>query len=309
MAELSLYVPILAPAAIFLAVACLIYALTIPGSSGIEARLNLGRSVGVPTGGGERSTPFSGVFSSLLGRFSRAARAVSSQRKVDEAQQRLSQAGNPINVNHFLGIRLITALLPLAIAILTAVATHPTNTKLVVIFGVVALVGWRLPEVWLGRAVKARRKRIQRSLPDAFDLIIVCVEAGHSLEAALTIVSRKLGGVLGEEIERMLREITMGKLRREALKDMAERLQVQELQTFVAAINQAEQLGVGIAQVLRAHGDAMRVKRRQMAEEEAAKLPVKMLVPLALFIFPSIMIVIVGPVVITALAVLGHHPG
>jgi tight adherence protein C len=171
-----------------------------------------------------------------------------------------------------------------------------------------AAVGWRSPTIWLSGRIGARRKAITKSLPDALDLIIVCVEAGNSLEGSLAVVSEKLTGPLAVEFARTLQEMSLGKKRSDALHDLARRAASPDLQTFVAAVVQADQLGIGIAQVLRVQGDAMRVKRRQRAEESAAKVAVKMLLPLVLFILPALMIIIMGPVVLTVSSFFTAHP-
>jgi tight adherence protein C len=132
-------------------------------------------------------------------------------------------------------------------------------------------------------------------MPDALDLLTICVEAGLGFDAAMAKIYEKWPNDLGLSFGRVVREIQLGKLRREALKDMADRLGIPEMTSFVAAVIQSEQLGVSMAQVLRIQSDQMRVKRRQLAEEEAHKAPVKMLLPMAFLIFPSLCIVIMVP--------------
>jgi tight adherence protein C len=135
-------------------------------------------------------------------------------------------------------------------------------------------------------------------MPDALDLITVCVEAGLGLDAALARVVEKSSGPLADELSQTLREVVMGRRRREALIDMAGRTGVEELITFINAIVQAEQLGVSVAQVLRVQAEQIRTRRRQRAELTAREAPIKMLFPLVLFIFPAFMVVILGPAVI-----------
>jgi tight adherence protein C len=135
-------------------------------------------------------------------------------------------------------------------------------------------------------------------MPDALDLLTICVEAGLGFDAALARVSEKWENELSLAFARVIREIQLGKIRRDALKDMADRLGIPEMTSFVAAIIQSEQLGVSLAKVLRIQADQMRVKRRQRAEEEAHKAPIKMIIPMALLIFPSILIIILTPAVI-----------
>lgn len=155
--------------------------------------------------------------------------------------------------------------------------------------------GQRLPDIWLSLRIDGRRNQITKALPDALDLIVVCVEAGYGLEAAIAKVTESTQGPLAEEFAQALAEINLGRARRDALREMGERAGSADLRTFVAAILQAELMGVGIASALRIQADAMRVRRRQRAEELIAKAPVKMIMPLAAFIFPSLFVVLLGP--------------
>jgi tight adherence protein C len=132
-------------------------------------------------------------------------------------------------------------------------------------------------------------------MPDGLDLLTICVEAGLGFDAAMAKLYDKWDNELGRAVGRVVREIQLGKLRREALRDMADRLGVSEMSSFVAAVIQSEQLGVSMAQVLRIQADQMRVRRRQLAEEEAHKAPIKMLLPMAIFIFPALCIVLMTP--------------
>ena len=132
-------------------------------------------------------------------------------------------------------------------------------------------------------------------MPDALDLLTICVEAGLGFDMALAKVSEKWESQLSLAFARVIQEIGLGKLRREALKDMADRIGLPELTSFVAAVIQSEQLGVSMAKVLRIQSDQMRIKRRQLAEEEAHKAPVKMLIPMAFLIFPALMVVLMTP--------------
>jgi tight adherence protein C len=158
--------------------------------------------------------------------------------------------------------------------------------------------GWLLPRTWLKGQVKSRQKQVIKALPDSLDLVTTCVEAGLGLDAALARVAEKTEGPFAEELQRMLRDVAMGKLRRDALTELHQRVGVDELTNFINSVIQAEQLGVGIAQVLRVQSDQLRTKRRQRAEKAAHEAPIKMLFPLVFFIFPAFLIVILGPAVI-----------
>jgi tight adherence protein C len=159
-------------------------------------------------------------------------------------------------------------------------------------------MGYFLPRMWLKNKVKNKQQRVLKALPDSLDLITTCVEAGLGLDAALSRVAEKGEGPLAEELQHMLRDVAMGKLRREAMQELGDRIGVDELTNFINSIIQAEQLGVGIAQVLRVQAEQLRTQRRQRAERKAHEAPIKMLFPLVLFVFPAFLAVILGPAMI-----------
>ena len=158
--------------------------------------------------------------------------------------------------------------------------------------------GYTIPEFWLGGRVKKRQKAILMMIPDALDLLTISVRAGLGFDAALGKVVEKLNGPLSDEFRRALAEVRVGKARREALRDIVARTEVVPLTNFIGAIVQAEQLGVSISKVLQVQSEQLRIERRQRAEEQAAKAPIKMLFPLVGCIFPSLFIVILGPAII-----------
>jgi tight adherence protein C len=158
-----------------------------------------------------------------------------------------------------------------------------------------AVLGFYLPDLYLQSKIDKRQKEIRKAMPDGLDLLTICVEAGLGFDAAMSKLYEKWDNELGRAFGRVVREIQLGKLRREALRDMADRLGVNEMSSFVAAVIQSEQLGVSMAHVLRIQADQMRVRRRQLAEEEAHKAPIKMLLPMAFFIFPALCIVLMTP--------------
>jgi tight adherence protein C len=164
-----------------------------------------------------------------------------------------------------------------------------------------SLFGFYLPDLILSSRITRRQKEIRKAMPDALDLLTICVEAGLGFDAAMAKVYEKWDNELGRAFGRVIKEIQLGKLRREALRDMSDRLGIAEMTSFIAAVIQSEQLGVSMANVLRIQSDQMRVKRRQLAEEEAHKAPIKMLLPMAMLIFPSICIVLMTPAVLTIL--------
>ena len=160
------------------------------------------------------------------------------------------------------------------------------------------LIGFYFPTMVLSSRISRRQKEIRKAMPDALDLLTICVEAGLGFDAAMNKVSEKWESQLSMAFARVIQEIQLGKIRRIALRDMANRIGLTEMTSFVAAVIQSEQLGVSLSKVLRIQADQMRIRRRQMAEEEAHKAPIKMLIPMGLLIFPSLMIVLLTPAAI-----------
>jgi tight adherence protein C len=182
---------------------------------------------------------------------------------------------------------------PLLLTFMAASSGMGGQSILAFIFGIgIGFVG---PRFWLKRRIKNRQAAILKSLPDSFDLITASVEAGLGIDAALSKVVSKVKGPFADELGKTIREMSMGRLRREALTDLAQRTRVDALDQFVNALIQAEQMGVSIGHVMRVQSDLLRTKRRQKAEESAMKAPVKMVFPLVFFIFPAIFMVILGP--------------
>lgn len=170
---------------------------------------------------------------------------------------------------------------------------------LVFIFAILGiLAGLAIPQLYLKQKTKVRNRRGLRELPDILDLLTVSLEAGLGFDSAISKVVSKKEGVIADEFHRCLEEIRLGKTRREALGAIRERLDVDEVKSFISGILQAEKLGVGMVKVLRVQSNEVREQRKQRAEEEAMKAPIKMLFPLVLFIFPSLFIVLLGPAII-----------
>lgn len=210
-------------------------------------------------------------------------------------EKQLIMAGEPTTVGGFL-VGAAIAEVVLVLFGLTIISSGGgfggTNT---LILGGLGVIGFMGPKVWLSNRVRFRQKQILKTLPDAFDLITTCVEAGLGLEAALARVAEKVEGPFGEELAIMLHEVSLGRLRREAMRDLGERVGLADLTTFINAVIQAESMGTSIAAVLRVQADQMRVKRRQRAEQQAQAAPIKMMFPLVLCIFPTMFLVILGP--------------
>jgi tight adherence protein C len=181
------------------------------------------------------------------------------------------------------------------LALLYVVLGQPSSRIGVLALVTFPLVGALAPQSWLKRRVAERTKAIRIDLPDTIDLLAISVEAGQGLEGAMQTVCQNMVSPLSEELSRTLKEMELGLARREALHNLKRRTEVAELSNFVLVLTQADALGMPIGRVLRTQASEMRTKRRQWARERAAKLPVKILFPLTLFIFPAIMVVVLGP--------------
>ena len=169
----------------------------------------------------------------------------------------------------------------------------------------VGAVGLFLPDVLLYNAGVKRQDRIRRTLPDAIDLLTISVEAGLGFDAAMDQVAKNTDGPLAGEFSRVLQEMQIGKSRADAFRAVLDRTDVVELRAFVSSIVQADSLGIPVARVLREQSKELRIKRRQLAEERAQKVPVKILVPLVLCVFPALFVVVIGPGVISILGAFG----
>ena len=224
------------------------------------------------------------------------------QNALQSISRKLDMAGNPgrIDPTIFLAMQFICMLLFSGIILLVFMLGQTSWPLGRVIFFALAfgILGFYFPQLWLSGRISRRQREIRKQMPDALDLLTICVEAGLGFDGAMAKVSEKWDSELSFAFMRIMREIQLGKLRRDALKDMADSLGIAEMTSFVAAVIQSEQLGVSLAKVLRIQADQMRVKRRQMAEELAHRAPVKMLLPMALLIFPSLIIVLLTPAAI-----------
>ncbi|HEU4759522.1 MAG TPA: type II secretion system F family protein [Dehalococcoidia bacterium] len=289
-------------ALIFGSVALAIVGLGRRSPTAIESRIQDFRSRAAVTAEEETdlSTPFGDrVVRPGIESVARMASSVLPASVLSNLDKQLVIAGSPMTLNAFVtlwvGCIVLMAGVVLSSVVVVGGAVGPQQAVVVLVFG---SLGFMLPRFWLRSKVKARQKLIIKSMPDALDLVTTCVEAGLGLDAALARVAEKATGPLPDELSRMLRDVAMGKMRRDALRELGERCGVEELTSFVNSIIQAEQLGVGIAQVLRVQSDQLRVRRRQRAEQSAHEAPIKMVFPLVLFIFPAFMVVILGPGVI-----------
>jgi tight adherence protein C len=243
----------------------------------------------------------------LIGRLARSGGRLSSASSTETAERRLALAGNPgdLRLTDWMGVKMLVGIgLGATLFVLLGVVAGGGIAKVndlprPILFGVIGFfMGYLLPEFWLGRKIKARQKVILKMIPDTLDLLTISVRAGLGFDAALAKVVEKLPGPLTDEFRRALAEVRVGKARREALRDMIPRTNVQPLSNFIGAIIQAETLGVSISKVLQVQSEQLRIERRQRAEELAAKAPIKMLLPLVGCIFPALFVVILGPAII-----------
>src|SRR5688572_32573392 len=257
----------------------------------------------------ELSQPFSErVMIPIIRRVGEFSARFTPQKAIQDTARKLELAGNPwpIDAATFLAIRFILAVVLggfLVAIVLISPPSNPSDNFLYI--GGATFAGFFLPHLMLTSRITRRQKDIRKAMPDALDLLTICVEAGLGFDAAMSKVAEKWETELALAFSRVIREVQLGKVRRDALKDMSDRLGIAEMTSFVAAIIQSEQLGVSMAKVLRIQADQMRVKRRQRAEEEAHKAPIKMIIPMALLIFPTIMIIILTPAAIQIMTSLG----
>ncbi len=200
----------------------------------------------------------------------------------------------------FLGAKLFLAFVIVCLLTLipAKVLGFPSASKLTFFYVLAAACGYYAPVLWLRRAIAHRKDALQRAIPDALDLMVVCVEAGLGLDQAIGRVGEEVKRThpeLGDELNLLTLELRNGVARQEALRNLAHRTDLEEVRSLVALLVQTDRFGTSIGQALRVHADAMRTTRRLKAEELAAKLPVKLLLPLIFFIFPSMFIVVIGP--------------
>ena len=215
-----------------------------------------------------------------------------------EKKVMLAGKSNKLSVKELINIQVVVVVgLPFLTVFIPSYLGVQAKMIIYLVFIEIAL-GLVMPGFMLSKKITARQKKIQNSLPDTLDLLTVSVEAGLGFDGALSKVIDKMPGPLSDEFENVLQEIKVGKQKRDALRDMSDRIGVADLSTFVSSIIQADQFGVSIGNILRIQSDQMRQKRRQRAQEKAMKAPVKMVIPMVLFIFPTIFSVLLGPVII-----------
>ncbi len=244
------------------------------------------------------------AFAKLLALLSRLA----PRHNLDEIQWKLEVAGRPhgLTVLDVVGLRVLSALvLGLAFFLLLGLGPSSLGARLL-LAAAFGAVGFYVPVLWLNLQMSKRKGAILRALPDGLDMLNVCVGAGLGFDAALSRVGERWQSPLADEFNRVVAEIRLGKVRRQALNDLAARTDLPDIESFVSAIVQADQLGVSIAKVLRTQAEQMRIARRQRAEELARQATIKMLFPLVFLIFPALLAVLLGPAVPQILETFGN---
>ncbi|MEK7440601.1 MAG: type II secretion system F family protein [Chloroflexota bacterium] len=250
----------------------------------------------------EMSQPFSErVMLPLIRQVGQMTTRFTPEAALEATQHKLDLAGNPGNLDPkmFMAIRIIASVgLGFVLLLAFSLAPEPNWIQNLGLAGLFVALGYYLPDLWLSSKITRRQDEVVKALPDALDLLTVCVEAGLGFDAALGKLTEKWDNDLALAFGRVLQEVRLGKTRREALRDMSYRLDVPDVTSFIAAVLQAEQLGVSMGKILRIQSDQMRMKRRQRAEQKAHQAPIKMLFPMALLIFPTIWLVLLGPAVL-----------
>lgn len=224
----------------------------------------------------------------------------------DRIQRLLYVAGNPfgMGVREFFGARLVFVVLAFLLAYV--LVQRSTNTLWILLSILAPGFILFLPDAWLHIRVQRRQDTIQKSLPDALDMLSVCAEAGLGFDQSLQRVSEHWKTPVAYELGRVVNEMEMGISRRDALRNLANRFDVTELSSFVAIILQSDKLGMSIADTLHSQADQMRVERRYRAQEQARKIPIKMLLPMTFFIFPALLVVLLAPAIPQLLALFGN---
>jgi len=217
---------------------------------------------------------------------------------IEKLRVNLVRAGYPygLTVLDFVGLKLLLALMAVIPAIYL-ISGEKLSISTVILPVAVVLITFLLPDFWLGSRVRQRQRQVRRSLADALDMLTICVDAGAGLDSGMLKISERWRNALGVEFGQVVNEIHIGLSRREALQNMVWRTDLPEIRSFVAVLVQAEQFGLSITTVLHTQSEQLRVRRWQRAEEEARRVPIKLLFPLIFMIFPALLAVTVGPAI------------
>lgn len=232
----------------------------------------------------------------LRGQIQAAGRLAPSH-NILQIKHNLMRSGYPyrLSVLDFLGIKLLASVLTGIVTTYLLTARPGGLLPKLLVAAVMMVLGFLLPDFWLGSRVRQRQTEILRKLPDALDMLTICVDAGSGLESAMQRIGQKWHNEIAIEFGKVVSEVRLGMTRREALQNMATRTDVAEVGSFVAVLMQADQFGLSISTVLHSQSEQMRTRRWQRAEEEARKVPIKLLFPLVLLIMPAMFAVTIGP--------------
>ena len=247
------------------------------------------------------------VITPLLARFVGLGKRLTPNDYGERIQHKLDVAGNPPGwtVDRIVSMKVIGIGIGAAVGVLTALLLDWGALRVVILLGLGAVLGYYAPNLYLYQKGYDRTNQMQRDLPDALDLLSISVEAGLGFDAALSQVARNTTGPLAQELARVLQEMQIGLGRSSALRALGERSTLPDLRSFTSAMVQADAFGIPISKVLRVQSDEIRLKRRQRAEEAAQKVPVKIMIPLVLFILPTLFIAVLGPAIIGMMSAFG----
>ncbi|QWZ06365.1 type II secretion system F family protein [Nocardioides panacis] len=240
------------------------------------------------------------VLNPMLSRFTSLGKRLTPHDYAERIQHKLDVAGNPVgwNVDRIVSLKVIGIGGGAFVGMLLALLLGAGPVKILGVIVVGAVLGYFGPNYYIYQKGYDRTQQMQRDLPDALDLLSISVEAGLGFDAALAQVARNTTGPLAHELARVLQEMQIGLGRASALRALGERSSLADLRSFTSAMVQADAFGIPMSKVLRVQSDEIRLKRRQRAEEKAQQVPVKMMIPLVLFILPTLFIAVLGPAVI-----------
>lgn len=236
----------------------------------------------------------------LLSRLGAAGKRYLPAGRAQAMETRLTVAGNPggLGAAEFMVVKYLIGAFGGVMGLLFGWLSGMPHAKFLLLAFVLMAIGFIAPDFYIKQRAQKRQNAVRDALPDTLDLLTVSIEAGLGFDGAILKVVEKTKGVLADEFKRVLQEIKIGKPRRDALRDLSLRFDVEDLSTFIGGVLMAEQMGVQLSNVMRVQSQEMRSRRKQRAQEAAMKAPVKMLIPLVMFIFPAVFIVLLGPAMI-----------
>lgn len=238
------------------------------------------------------------AISEKLGRFAPKKKKQNKTKTLEAIRKQLRFAGMFMDPADFQFIKQAFLIGTVFVTLVVVIAVDMSPMIMLLVLAIGVLLGVMGPTMYLRSRVSGHQNGIKKQLPDAMDMLCVCIEAGLGFDAALLKVSQKLSGPFIDELMIVYREIQMGRTRREALQNLCDATNLDELKTFASALVQAEQLGIPINNVMRSQSEQLRVERSQAAKEKGMKASIKMLIPMLLFIFPVVFIILMGPTVL-----------